>query len=196
MSATIELRAFRDINELADTSAATVRGHIEQLAGVEAAVSVTGLTFLAPEDLGQHLGTAQTYAASVPLESSPHGVFCLNLGDTGGAALAEQMTGTEIAGTLSDIQESALKELMNILASGFLDGIANALGTEIIHGPPTVYHDSGPAIAETLRPSSTEQPLLIMINLGVELPELTETPVTFYLIPSADEFASLLNDLA
>lgn len=33
MSATIELRAFRDINELADASAATVRGHIEQLAG-------------------------------------------------------------------------------------------------------------------------------------------------------------------
>jgi chemotaxis protein CheC len=195
MSAPVELRALRDINRLADASAATVRGHIEQMAGVEATVSVTGLTFLAPDDLGQHLGTAQTYAATVPIESRPHGVFCLNFGEEGGAALAEQMTGTAIAGNLSGIQKSALKELTNILASGFLDGMANTLETEIIHGPPTIYHDAGPGIADEITRSGGERSILVIVNTSVALPALTETPVTFYLIPAADEFASLLNEL-
>jgi chemotaxis protein CheC len=196
MGAPIELRALRDINQLADASAETVRAHIAQMAGVDATVDVTGLTFLAPADLGQHLGSERTYAGSVPLESSPHGVFCVNLGAQGGAALATQLTGTQPADGLSDMHESALTELTNILASGFLDGIANTLSTEIRHGPPTIHHDTGPAVADAILPASHEDPLLVLVNTQITLPAVADTPVTFYLIPDADEFAAVLNDLS
>jgi chemotaxis protein CheC len=196
MGAPIELRALRDINQLADASAETVRAHIEQMAGVDATVDVTGLTFLAPDDLGQHLGPERTYAGSVPIESPPHGVFCVNLGAQGGAALAAQMTGTSPADGLSEMQESALTELTNILASGFLDGMADTLSTEITHGPPTIHQGTGPAVADAIIPASHDDPVLVIVNTQVALPDVTDTPVTFYLIPDADQFAALLATLS
>jgi chemotaxis protein CheC len=195
MPVTIDLRKLRVINDLITESANTVRAQLETMADLDAEVSVTGLTFLDPSDLGDHIGQDPTYAASVPLDGPPYGVFCITIAAPTARNLAGHMTGTEVAGDLNQLQESALKELTNILASGFLDGVANTLETEIPHGTPTLRRDTGSDIADQIRSPGYGNSMLFLVNTAMEIEGEEPNEVTFYLIPDAGSFALLLDQL-
>jgi len=91
--------------------------------------------------------------------------------------------------------QSAIKELGNIMASGFLDGWANVLDTTIDHSPPEYIHDMGAAVID---------PVVIQLGENQEFAFVFDTVVqaadrefdcNIYAIPDEADLERAINDL-
>lgn len=80
------------------------------------------------------------------LREPPYGTFFLTFDKQTAVEVAGLMTGTAADGEFRDLHESALQEICNIMTSGFVDGIANTLGTTIDFGTSAMTRGTGQAI--------------------------------------------------
>jgi len=110
------------------------------------------------------MGQGKQYRLQIDVTSPPYGIFLLTFSEDTAEKVAEMMTGQPVeGGEFTDMQFSALKELSNVLTSGFIDGWANALDTTIEIGTPALDRSKGDEIADEVVSHIHEDSLSIVI---------------------------------
>lgn len=193
MSTKIDIRRLRDVNRLAKGGAETVADHLEQLTGVSTEMQITKINVIDVEDLGTHLGPAKRVGVNVPLLEPPHGSVLMLFSDESAKTLARTMTGDTNTGGpgYSDMERSAIKEIGNIMSSGFIDGWANVLGRTIDISTPELLRAAGPDIVGHCVDAGG-QGIAMVFDSTLKAPD-ADVEVTIYTFPEIEEFVDLIN---
>lgn len=195
MSTKIDIRRLRDVNELAKAGAETVAEHLTQLTGVETEMQITKINVLDVEDLGTHLGRERVVGVNVPLLEQPHGSVLILFDDESAKTLAHTMVGGEGNDEpgYSEMERSAIKEVGNIMTSGFIDGWANVLGRTIDISTPQLLRAEGDTIVEHSVDSGTHE-IALLFDSTLEAPDV-DVSATIYTFPDIEEFVDLINSI-
>jgi len=192
----IDVRKLTVINQLIKDGSESVADSLSTLADVGASVDIKSLSFVQPGDIPTEMGDGEIYSARVRLREPPYGVFLMTFPPETAAEIAELMTGTAVDGEFTQLHESALQEMCNILTSGFIDGIANTLQTTIDMGTPTVERAPATKIADAALSHVRRDSLTIVLD---SLVDIAESDVAFslriFLIPDPGAFVHLIDQL-
>jgi chemotaxis protein CheC len=192
----IDVRKLSLITELIQDGAEEVAGSLAELAGVEACVEIKSLSFVQPDDIATEMGTGDIHSARIQLTEPPYGVFLMTFSEETAAEIAGLMTGTDVDGEFTQLQESALQEMCNILTSGFIDGIANTLEVTIDMDTPIVEAAPVGDIADAALSHVRRDSLTIVLD---SLVDIKETDIAFslriFLIPDPGSFVHLIDQL-
>ncbi|MFB6109753.1 MAG: chemotaxis protein CheC [Halodesulfurarchaeum sp.] len=195
MSTKIDIRRLRDVNRLAKAGAETVAEHLTQLTGVETEMQITKINVIDVEDLGAHLGRERMVGVNVPLLEHPHGSVLILFEDESAKTLAHTMIGSDPSDgpTYSEMERSAIKEVGNIMSSGFIDGWANVLGRTIDISTPQLLRAEGDTIVEhSVQPGEHE--IALLFDSTLEAPDV-DVEATIYTFPNVEEFVELINSI-
>ncbi len=193
----IDIRKLTIIGKLIQHGAKNVAESLSTMASIEADIRIKSLSFVEPEDIPQEIGTGEFYHANIRLTEPPYGVFMMAFDDRTANEIAQHMTGQEVIdGELNQLHESALQEMCNILTSGFIDGIANTLGTTINMETPELEHDDAQTIANNTLSHIHADSLSIVLDSVVDLHEDdTEFQLRIFLVPDPGAFVNLIDKL-
>ena len=195
MSTKIDIRRLRDVNDLAKAGAETVAEHLNQLTGVETEMRITKINVIDVEDLGRHLGETKMVGVNIPLKEPPHGSVLILFDDDSAKTLAHTMLGSESsAGSgYSEMERSAIREVGNIMTSGFIDGWANVLGRTIDISTPQLLRAGGDEIVDhCVNPGKKE--IAMVFDSTLEAPDV-DVEATIYTFPDIEEFVDLINSI-
>ena len=93
------------------------------------------------------------------------------------------------------MDKSAIKELGNIMTSGFIDGWANVLETTIEHSPPEFVHEMGAAIVSPIAARlGTQQEHAFVIDSTVRTDD-GAVSCSLYALPNERELMAALDEL-
>ena len=192
----IDVRKLSIITDLVQDGTQQVAQSLGSLAGVDASVDVKSLSFVQPSDIATEMGAGKIHSARIRLTEPPYGVFLMTFSTETAAEIARLMTGTPVEDGFTQMQESALQEMCNILTSGFIDGIANTLETTINMETPTVEADDASVIADAALSHVRRDSLTIVLD---SLVDISESDVAFslriFLIPDPGSFVHLIDQL-
>jgi len=194
----IDIRKLRIINQLMRSGTENVTEALATLADVESKVDIKSLSFVEPADIAAEIGTDELYSASIHLREPPYGVFLLTFPRETGEEMAALMTGTPVdGGSFNQLQKSALQEMCNILTSGFIDGIANTLGTTIDMETPELRYSNGADVAEQTLSHVRKDSLSIVLDSMIDVAdEDAAFKVRVFLVPDPGSFVNLLDHLS
>lgn len=193
----IDIRKLTIIGKLIQHGAKNVTDSLSTMADIEADIQIKSLSFVEPSDIPHEIGDGEYYHANIRLTEPPYGVFLMTFGDRTAHQIAGHMTGQPVQdGELNHMHESALQEMCNILTSGFIDGMANTLGTTInMETPQLEYSDSEKIADRTLSHIHTDS-LSIVLDSVVDLhDDDTEFQLRVFLVPDPGAFVNLLDKL-
>ena len=191
----IDIRRLRDVNRLAKAGAETVAEHLTQLTGVETEMQITKINVLDIEDLGTHLGRERVVGVNVPLLEPPHGSVLILFDDESAKTLAHTMVGSEASDGpgYSEMERSAIKEVGNIMTSGFIDGWANVLGRTIDISTPQLLRAEGDTIVEH-SVAADDSEIALVFDSTLEAPDV-DVSATIYTFPDIEEFVDLIKSI-
>ena len=195
MSTMIDIRRLQTVNELAREGATTVADNMSQLTGVETEMQITKINVIDVEDLGAHLGPAKQVGVNVPLQEEPYGSVLVLFDDESARRLASTMLGgmASDGGAYSDMERSAIREVGNIMTSGFIDGWANVLGRTIDISTPQLLRASGHDIVEhCVDPGEHE--IAMVFDASLHAPD-ADVEAKIYSFPDIEAFVSMINNI-
>jgi chemotaxis protein CheC len=135
-------------SRLVDESATAVASHIEGMTGFETSVVESHLDFVPVERVPALLDDAPYEGAVFECEGPMDSVVAVLFAESEPGTVADAMIPDGHVDP--DMARSAMAELGNVTASGFLDGWANALDTTIEISTPSHVHDEGRAVLDTV----------------------------------------------
>jgi len=192
----IDVRKLRIINVLMESGAGNVANSLESLAGLNAEVAVKSLSMVRPDDIPEDVGDDEVFSATINLTGPPYGDFIMTFDEETAESIAEEMTGTAADGELTQLQESALQEMCNIFTSGFIDGMANTLGSSIEMGTPELEHGSGRVLMENNLSHVHNDSLAVVLDSQVTVTDPgTAFQIHIYLIPDPGSFVNLIDHM-
>ncbi|MFB6081556.1 MAG: chemotaxis protein CheC [Halanaeroarchaeum sp.] len=191
----IDIRRLRDVNRLAKAGAETVAQHLTQLTGVDTEMQITKINVIDVEDLGAHLGHDRLVGVNVPLVEQPHGSVLILFDDESAKTLAHTMLGGQSSDGpgYSEMEQSAIREVGNIMTSGFIDGWANVLGRTIDISTPQLLRAEGEDIVAHCVDAG-EHEIAMVFDSTLEAPDV-DVEATIYSFPQIDEFVDLINSI-
>lgn len=143
-----ELSVF---NHMTKAGAANASENVTAMTGMDTAVEVSNLRFLPVESIASWAGSAPQVGVSIEFHGLPSGFVVILFDESSARQLAEEVAPEPVLGDgFGEMQRSAIKEIGNVMTSGFIDGWANVLGTTIDITPPKFVHDDGPAIMDPI----------------------------------------------
>jgi chemotaxis protein CheC len=134
--------------QLTAAGAETVAENIEVMTGIETDVAVTHLDFVPIADVagaiddGEYVGTVFEFGGELS------GFLAVMFEADGAKTVTDAILPEGASGEA--MEQSAIEELGNVTASGFVDGWANALDTTIDHSVPDFVDDMGRAVLESI----------------------------------------------
>ena len=194
----IEYDKLDGFDRMAEQGAEEVAKTATTLTGIETSVEIRRLNFVSLETIPETVANERLVGVAFEFDGTPSGYLLFLFDEDSAHEIVDAMVPME---TDSDGQEfgemgtSAIKELGNIMASGFLDGWANVLDTTIDHSPPEFIHDIGAAAVD---------PVIIQLGENQEFAFVFDTHVVaegrefdcdVYAIPDEDDLERALNDL-
>ncbi|MFC3476254.1 chemotaxis protein CheC [Halobacterium litoreum] len=195
MSTMIDIRRLQTVNELARAGATTVADNLSQLTGVETEMQITKINVIDVEDLGAHLGDQKQVGVNVPLQEQPYGSVLVLFDDESARRVASTMMGgiESSGGGYSDMERSAIREVGNIMTSGFIDGWANVLGRTIDISTPQLIRADGHEIADhCVDPGEHE--IAMVFDATLHAPD-ADVEAKIYSFPDVEEFVAMINDI-
>lgn len=138
----VDVQSLGTLNELAHDGAKQATQAMTQMTGIDADVDVTQITIVDREDVGEELVGASFVGVEFGFEGELTGDTVLVFEEEASDTIVESLLGT----TGGDMAESSVKEIGNIMMSGFIDGWANYLGATIDHSPPNYIEREGSEI--------------------------------------------------
>lgn len=132
---------------LTAVGADTVAANLTELTGIETDITVSYLDFVPVENVPGVLDDGQYVGAAFEFTGPPDGYLTIFFDEDGARNVADAMLPD---GADDDMRESAISELGNITASGFVDGWANALDTTIDISTPGYFRDLGRAVLDSI----------------------------------------------
>lgn len=186
----LQLDALRELANIASGNAATA---LSQMLGREVELNVPRVLALPLADAVDACGRPDDAATSVviPLDGDIDGVVLLLIDPEGADALC-QLLGVEAG---SEIGESALREIGNILGTSCLNALASMTGLHFEPCPPHLTTDMLGAIVSSLALSQTAAAELVLV-LDSELAVADEPcSISFVLLPTDGGVSELLAPL-
>ena len=141
------------IQELGNIGAAHAATTLSQMLGSTIEMSVPSIKVVDLSQLGQYMGEESAAMVAFELQGDiPHGGYILfYITRESAVRMTNTMLGqTEINRPLSEMDESALLEVGNIMVSAFLDATAELLGFVMLPSPPALTIDMAHAAMQSL----------------------------------------------
>lgn len=198
MSLMIDIRKLGLFNRMAKEGGNTVADHLGQMTGMETEMEITKINFIDIPDIKTHVGDEKQIGISIELLEPPHGHILFLFSAESAKELAQGMLGglggsdSEGSG-FTDMERSAIREIGNILTSGFIDGWANVLQTTIDISTPTFTFGPGSGMVDTLV-GNRETNVALMFDSRVQSID-SDANVTVYTFPELDELVALMQQI-
>lgn len=186
----IQLDALRELANIASGTAATA---LSQMLGREVEISVPLALALPPADAVEACGDAEQHVAGVvvPLHGDIDGLVLLLIPFDQAENLCS-MLGVEAH---TEVGDSALREIGNILATSYLTGLGSMTGLVLEPAPPELHTDMLAAIVSSLLIVTAGACDLALV-LDSEL-DVSGEPcsISFLLLPTSGQISDLLAPL-
>jgi chemotaxis protein CheC len=162
------------IQELGNIGAAHAATTLSQMLGSTIEMSVPAIRVVELSQLGQYMGEESAAMVAFELQGDiPHGGYILfYITRESAVRMTNTMLGqTETDRPLSEMDESALLEVGNIMVSAFLDATAELLGFVVLPSPPALTIDMAHAAMQSLiaqMQEETDEVLLFSTELVCE----------------------------
>jgi chemotaxis protein CheC len=194
----LEKDALREIANVGAGNAATA---VSQLIGIPITVNVPKVSIIRVQDLPDPLGGPETVVAGIYLKlyGDAPGKMLLCLSNDSIHPVVELMLGPSFGDApvaLTEIQQSALKELGNILCSAYLNALARFMDMQLLPSVPALAVDMVSSILSAVLSESAEtHPQALLIETQFSTPGHPIT-IHLFLIPEEGSLNAMLKALA
>ncbi len=186
----VQLDALRELANIASGTAATA---LSQMLAREVEISVPRALALPPGEAVEACGEAEAHVAGVvvPIQGDIDGLVLLLIPH----AHAERLCGLLGVEAHTEVGDSALREIGNILATSYLTGLIAMTGLAMEPAPPQLHRDMLGAIVSTLLVGVVGAGRLALV-LDSDL-DVSGEPcsISFLLLPTAGQITHLLAPL-
>ena len=186
----IQLDALRELANIASGTAATA---LSQMLAREVEISVPRALALSPVDAVDACGDPERHVAGVvvPLRGDIEGLVLLMIPFEQAESLCS-LLGVQAH---TEVGDSALREIGNILATSYLNGLGAMTGLALEPSPPHLHNDMLGAIVSTLLVGTAGANDLALV-LDSEL-DVSGEPcsISFLLLPTSGQISDLLAPL-
>jgi chemotaxis protein CheC len=186
----LQLDALRELANIASGGAATA---LSQMLGQEVELNVPRALALSLADAVDAAGSPDEVVSGIVLglEGDIEGLVLLLVPMTDAQTLC-QLLGVD-AGT--EVGDSALAEIGNILGTSYLNAIASMTGLDLMPTPPFVATDLlGAIVASVLAQSAGESDVALVLDSDLTLAD-TACALSFMLLPASGRADDLLAPL-
>lgn len=185
-----QLDALRELANIASGTAATA---LSQMLAREVEINVPRALALSPADAVDACGDPEQHVAGVvvPIRGDIEGIVLLLIP----YEQAENLCGLLGVEAHTEVGDSALREIGNILATSYLNGLAAMTGMELEPSPPLLHTDMLAAIVSSLLVGAAGTHDLALV-LDSEL-DVSGDPcsISFLLLPTSGQIVDLLAPL-
>lgn len=191
----IEYRNLVGFDQVAQRGTDRVTEDLSQMTGMRTSIDVHTVSFLALDAIPEAVPNERVASVAFSFEGTPSGYLLFLYDKYSAGKLADAMVGTQPGEELGEMGRDAVKEASNIMASGLLDGWANALDTTIRHTVPAFTWDLGPAAVD---------PLVVGLSESREFAFVFDTQVSaadelfdlsMYVIPDEADFEQAVDEV-
>ncbi|MFB1063000.1 MULTISPECIES: chemotaxis protein CheC [Natrinema] len=196
MTMMVDIRKLSFINEMAKVGTNGVADNMSKLTGEDAQMEVTKTNFIDVDDIGSQLDGGKRVGVRVRLLDPPHGHILILFPE----ASAKKITAIMLRDVVDDMGDvsgkmarSAVEEMGNMMASGFIDGWADVLGRAIdIAAPQLVYAPTGDIVTRTAGLGGDDLALFFDSDLSVPSYQIE---AEIYAFPDLEEFVEMVNGI-
>lgn len=194
---TVPAGSLGAFDRMAKQGAYRAAEQIEMLSGLPTDVEVSRLRFVPLSDVPAEVGHDRLVGTAFELSGMPSGYLVILFDELSAQAVASAMIPDGMGEDgIGGMTEGAVKELGNIMTSGFIDGWANVLGTSIEHSPPTYAHEPGADIlAPVVGALGKHQEYGFIIDSTIEL-DGKRGRCDVYALPDERELVEILSTLS
>ncbi|NHN40103.1 chemotaxis protein CheC [Halorubellus sp. JP-L1] len=191
----IEYDKLAGFDEMAKQGAKEVASNITTLTGIDTEVEVRRLNFASLEAIPEEIDDEMLVGVAHELDGNPSGYLLFLFDEQSAREVVEATVPSPPDDEFGDLGVSAIKELGNIMASGFIDGWANVLDTTIDHSPPEYIHDYGAAVIDPVVIQLGEDQEFAFVFDTVMRANDREFDCSIYAIPDQADLERALNEL-
>ena len=185
----VDIQSLGTFNQLAHEGAQEATASLSQLTGIDAAVDVTKITLMSRADVGEELGDHEYVGVQFDFAGALNGETVLVFESDSVDTLIDAMVP---AGAGAAMAESGVKEVGNIMMSGFIDGWADYLEATIDHSPPEYIERAGADVLPEAD-DDVEHDQVFVFKSSIEW---VDESVNFYIymLPEYDPLAGLMTE--
>jgi chemotaxis protein CheC len=197
MDLQVDVRKLDLFNQMAKEGSGTVADHLGQLAGVNASVHTSQINFLNIQDVKTHIGDLKKVGIYVELTEPPYGYVLFMLDPDDSKQLASGMMGgmggENDGDGFTEMEQSAMQEIGNIMTSAFIDGWANVLDTTIDMGTPQFVFGPASSIIDEMG-GWPDSDLVFVIDSEIQI-EGGDLGMTVYTFPDLADLVALIQGI-
>ncbi|MFC3957412.1 chemotaxis protein CheC [Halovivax cerinus] len=194
----IEYDKLEGFDRMAEQGAEEVAKTATTLTGIETTVEIRRLNFVSLEAIPQEVANQRLVGVAFEFDGTPSGYLLFLFDEASASEIVDAMVPTDTGSSpdeFTEMDKSAIKELGNIMASGFLDGWANVLDTTIDHSTPEFIHDIGAAAVDPIVIQLGEDQDYAFVFDTTVVADGREFDCEVYAIPDESDLERALNDL-
>ncbi|RQG99682.1 chemotaxis protein CheC [Natrarchaeobius oligotrophus] len=196
MTLMVDIRKLSFINEMAKVGTNGVADNMSKLTGEDARMDVTKTNFVDVDDIEAQLEPGKRVGVRVRLLDPPHGHILILFPEASAKKITAIML-SDVVDDMSDVSgkmaRSAVEEMGNMMASGFIDGWADVLGRVIdIAAPQLVYAPAGDIVTRTAGLGGDDLALFFDSDLTVPSYQIE---AEIYAFPDLEEFVEMVNGI-
>ncbi|APX95454.1 chemotaxis protein CheC [Natronorubrum daqingense] len=192
----IEYDKLDGFDRMAEQGAEEIAKTATTLTGIETSIEIRRLNFVSLEAIPEQVAEEKLVGVAFEFDGLPSGYLLFLFDEDSAQEIVDAMVPMELdEDGFGEMGTSAIKELGNIMASGFLDGWANVLDTTIDHSTPEFIHDMGAAAVDPVIIQLGENQEFAFVFDTVVVADGREFDCDVYAIPDEDDLERALNDL-
>ncbi len=192
----IEYDKLDGFDRMAERGAEEVAETATTLTGIDTSVEIRRLNFVSLEAIPEQVAEEKLVGVAFEFDGMPSGYLLFLFDEESAHEIVDAMVPMEVdEDGFGEMGTSAIKELGNIMASGFLDGWANVLDTTIDHSTPEFIHDMGAAAVDPVIIQLGENQDFAFVFDTVVVADGREFDCEVYAIPDESDLERALNSL-
>ncbi len=192
----IEYDKLDGFDRMAERGAEEIAKTATTLTGIDTSVEIRRLNFVSLETIPEQVAEEKLVGTAFEFDGLPSGYLLFLFDEESAHEIVDAMVPMEVdEDGFGQMGTSAIKELGNIMASGFLDGWANVLDTTIDHSTPEFIHDMGAAAVDPVIIQLGENQDFAFVFDTVVVADGREFNCEVYAIPDEDDLERALNNL-
>jgi chemotaxis protein CheC len=196
MSLEVDVRKLELFNKVSKEGSKKVAESLTQMSGMDAEIQISKINLLHIEDVKTHIGDQEAVGITVELSDPPYGYVLFLLEPADSKKLAQSMIPGDSSNDESgftDMEQSAIQEIGNIMTSGYIDGWANVLDTTIGMGTPEFTFGPSHKIVEKMGGWPDEEIAFVLDS--VITADGTDVDLTVYTFPNLYDLVELVRQI-
>lgn len=192
----IDFEKLEVFNEMTAAGSENAADNITTMTGIDADLEVNRMSFVPIEDVPAQVGDERYVGTVLQYEGSIGGYLVILFDQPSARAVVEAMMPGGTDEGWGEMEQSALEELCNIMTSGFIDGWANVLESEIQHSPPQFVADMGSSIlSPVVGRMAASQEHAFLLDSTIETADDGAFRCELFALPDEQELTAALDAL-